>query len=690
MKTPGAIAFPFLLCVAAIPAQPQVEQPLPTFRATSNLVIVNVSVKDREGRAVAGLKKEDFVISEDAQPQVLSLFEYHKLATNKLGPVETAPPSKPAVPASPGDNTYRDRRLIVLFFDLSSMLPAEQIRVRNAACDFVSQEMTSADLVSIRTFSTKLSKILDFTDDRRKLIEAMRGFHMGESTLALEGEEDQTEGRPTDSYLEDNTEFNIFNTDRKLSALEETAADLGRLHEKKALVLFASGISKTGSENHAQLMSTINAAVRANVAFYSIDARGLVAGAPAGDASQSTPNGLSIFSGKTQAQKRDKFYSQQETLYTLATETGGKALLDSNDLGLGIKQVQNDVGSYYVLGYYSSNPAEDGRFRRIRVEVSPQARFRLDYRPGYFAPKVFGQFSTAERNRQLQEALELDNPITDLPLAVKTHYFCITKENYFVPVAVKIPGSAIALAKKKSDEVADFDFIGSVKDAKGKVVANVRDTIHAKLTEAAAGDLTRRSLQYDTGFTLPPGQYKLRFLVREDQTGKIGTFDTAFEVPDLSAGPAVRMSSVVLSSQREPLSAAIGSAGGDKKLIALNPLVRDGQKLAPNVTHVFHTGQTLFAYFEVYDAGVEPRVAATLSLIQGDVKAFESTPVQVRELVPKRRHATPVQMQVPLASVTPGQYTCQLTVIDEANGKFAFVRAPLLLLNNAQAAMRTE
>jgi VWFA-related protein len=667
-----------LLLLAGLAAAQQQEEPV-TFQVTSNLVVLNVTVKERSGRLLAGLKKEDFAVFEDGKPQAISVFEFQQLASDPLPPLEEGRlPAAPA-PAS-GVVRYRDRRLVVLFFDLSGLAPADLIRVQNAARDFIRRKMTPSDLISIMTFSGRLRTAVEFTDDRPRLMNAIRGFGMAEGDSAAGPDEDSTPSEGADGFVVDDTEFNIFNTDRRLSALEQAARNLARRPEKKALVYFSSGAGKTGSENRAQLLSTVNAAVRANVAFYPVDARGLIAGAPAGGASQAAPKGMSsIFSGKAQTLLREKINSQQETLYTLAADTGGTALLDSNDLALGIRQAQEAISSYYILGYYSANPAQDGQFRKVRVEVGSQPRARLDYRPGYYAPKTFGHFTASERERQLEEALELGDPVTDLPLAAELHYFRLTPNRYFVPVALRLPGSRISLARKGSDEAGELEFIGRVTDAGGKAVASVRDTIRVKLGRTAAGGLTRGALQYDTGFTMAPGQYRFKFLVRENHTGRMGTFETGLTVPDLKAGSAVRMSSLVLSSQREALSAAVGSAEKSRKLAELNPLVRDGIKLVPSVTHVFRSAQSLYVYFEVYDAGAEPRIAASLSLLQGERKVMEAEPVRVRQAAPRRRQTTPVLIELPLASLAPGEYVCQVNVVDEQAGNFAFARASLVL-----------
>ena len=681
-----------LLAAAALPQQ-QPPRPAARFEAATDLVVVDVTARDRAGNPIPGLRKEDFVVLEDGKPQTISVFEFQNLTLDALPalpePSPTAGPAlqpPPAAPSSPSRERYRDRRLLALFFDFSAMPPADQIRAQQAALDFLRGQMTSSDLVAILAFTTRLRLVQDFTDDRDRLLRIIGAFRPGEAAeLGAEAEEAGEEaGEDTGAaFVADQTEFNIFNTDRKLSALESAARMLARLPERKALVYFSSGAGKTGVENHSQLRSTINAAIRANLAFYPVDARGLLASAPAGDASQAAARGTGIFSGQAQRRQRDRFQDQQETLYTLAADTGGRALLDSNRLADAIVQAQRDVRSYYILGYYTTNPAQDGRYRRLRVTVAGRPDARLDYRSGYFAAKQFGQFTAADKETQLEEALLLGDPITDLPVALEVNYFRLSGNRYFVPVAVKIPGSEISLVRRGGHEETQFDFIGQVRDEKSRLAANVRDAIRVRLDQSGAAQLARRHLQYDTGFTLPPGRYRIKFLARENRTGKMGTFESPFEIPDLaSQNAALRLSSVVWSGQREPLSAAVGSARNQNKLVDSHPLVQDGQKLIPSINRVFRKDQSLYVYFEVYDAAAEPApaVAATVSFFRDRLKVFESAPIRVSRIPATRPRAVPVQLQLPLASLGPGPYTCQVNIIDEAGGKFSFPRARLVIL----------
>ena len=661
-----------------------------TFKATSNLVIFDVTVRDKSGKEITNLEKNDFILIEDGKPQAISVFELQRLGSQLQPLAPTAVPARIAstagrqttITTTPGRVQYQDRRLMVMLFDFSSMKPAEQIRAQESALQFVSKKMSPSDLVSIMTFSSSLEVVQDFTDDRDRLTQVLKAFPIGKaSDLATAGGDgDDTSGEDNGTaFNADETEFNIFNTDRKLSALESAAKMLAALPEKKALLYFSSGISKSGVENQSQLRSAINAAVRANVAFYPIDSRGLTALPPGGDASSAMTRGNSMFSGGAQSGQKTKFNDQQETLVSLAADTGGKAFLDNNDLALGITQAQDDMKSYYILGFYSSNDKQDGKFRRIQIKLKNNLNAKIDYRSGYFGPKTFAKFTAGDKESQLEEALMLGDPVTDLPVAVETDYFRLGRNSYFVPVALKIPGSAVSLGKKETD----FDFIGQVRDSKGKLTASVRDEIKVKLGESSAEEVAKRAIAYDTGFTLAPGSYRLKMLVRENQSGKMGTYEAPFTVPDLTSQTgALKVSSVVYSSQRQPVAQSVGNAGAKKKDLEADPLIQDGQKLVPSITRVYRKNQSLYVYLEVYDPASTPTpsVSAVLTFYRGSVKAFETSPVRVSQLALKRNAALPVQFQVPLGKLLPGRYTCQVNLIDEQAKRFAFPRSELVLL----------
>jgi hypothetical protein len=400
--------------------------------------------------------------------------------------------------------------------------------------------------------------------------------------------------------------------------------------------------------------------VRAGVSFWPIDARGLVAMAPLGDATKGSQGGINMYNGGAAMAMMSGFQQSQDTLWSLAADTGGKALLDYNDLAKGIVQAQEAFSSYYIIGYYTSNAALDGKFRRIKITLNGGLSAKVDFRQGYFAGKQFGKFTTAEKERQLEDALMLGDPVTELTIAMELNYFQLNRAEYFVPLVVKIPGSELVLAKKGGAEHTLLDFIGEVKDDFGSTISNVRDKYDIKLSDATAAELATRPIEYDTGFTLLPGKYKVKFLARDAETGRIGTYETPFVIPNLNKEEKrVAISSVVLSSQRVDRKDALSNAAKDKGLAdSVNPLVQEGQMLIPSVTRVFRKNRDLYIYLQAYEQGAastEPLVAF-VTFYRGQTKAFETAPLQVAEGLSNRLRTVPLKFSLPLNKLSNGEY----------------------------------
>jgi VWFA-related protein len=704
------------LAAAGFPlaAQQQATQEPAVFRAGTRLVVQPVTVKDAEGRPIEGLTARDFVVTEDGQPQDIAFVEYQRLATEPAAPQPTpvdrpaaaaavvlsptegqfAPPPRQSIqqrrPGQGGDGRFRDRRLLVLYFDLSAMPAGDQIRAYRAALTYISAQMTAADLVSIVTYEGGSVRVKhSFTDDREALQAVIATLIYGEDK---DGDGVRDEPDSSSAFGQGDAEFNIFNTDRQLSALQTTVTMLRPFPEQKALIYFGSGLRLNGTDNTAQLRATTNAAIRSNVSINPVDARGLVAQAPLGDATQRSPGGIGMFTGQLAMAGANALQRSQDTLYAIAKDTGGTALFDSNDLSRGIMQAAQAVTSYYLVGYYSAHTAADGRFRHVQVGLAAGRSGTLAYRQGYYADKEFARLTGAERERQLEEALMLENPVTDITIAMEMNYFQLNRAEYFVPVAVKIPGSELALARRRGAQRTLLDFIGEVKDDYGVTIQNVRDKLDIRVSDRTASELAARPIQYETGFTLLPGKYVIKFLARDAEAGRIGTYQTAFTIPNLNREETrLPISSVVLGSQRVPLGDALNGAsrgasrdgaGRDGHADAVHPLVHEGQKLLPSVTRVFSTSRDMHVYLQAYERGAtttQPLVVVA-AFFRGEEKAFETPPLAVTEGMDARSKAVPLRLTIPLASIAPGRYDVQITVLEPGGRKAAFWRAPVVLV----------
>ncbi len=695
------------LLLATLPAAAQVigqnAQPEAngtyTIHVTRQLVVEAVVVKDKKGDSIKGLAAKDFTVTEDGVPQEVKVCDYQELPST---PITT-----PATPAKPeeikiyrqlvrsqisteqeGNLKYKDRRLLTLYFDMTAMQPADQARALAAAQKFVRTQMTPADRLAILRYAGGSVDVLqDFTDDRDRLLSILETLVVGEGQGQDEMAGDASASDTGAAFGQDNSEFNVFNTDRQLSALQTAANMLAGINEKKSLVYFASGLRLNGIDNQAQLHATIDAAIRAGVSFWPIDARGLVAQGPLGDATQGSQGGVGMYSGASSLAVTSNFQQSQDTLYALAGDTGGKALLDYNDLTKGIVQAQQNITSYYIVGYYTSNTTLDGKFRRIKVSVNDSLAAKLDFRQGYYAGKVFAKFTAVDKERQLEDALMLNDPITDLTIAMEINYFQLNRAEYFVPIVVKIPGRELALAKKGGSEHTLIDFIGEIKDNYGgTTVTNIHDKVNIPLSDATANELAKVPIEYDSGFTLLPGSYTIKFLARDDETGRIGTYQTTFVIPNLNKEEKrVPTSSIVLSSQLVKRQDALYNTAKEKeqnKEAAVNPLVVDGEKMIPSVTRVFSKSKDLYVYLQAYEQAAQSAqpVIAFVSLYSGQTKVFETKPIERMSVVSNHLQAMPLRFSIALNQLPPGEYNCQVTVLDPTGQKGAFWQAPIKIV----------
>lgn len=663
-----------------------------TLTVNANIVLTNVVVRDKKtGAVVKNLKPGDFTILENGKPQRIASFDYQNVDQAAMLAEKNTVAGKASIAdllernfaANPAQ--LRDHRLIVMFFDLSTMQDDDTDRAVEAAQKYVNTQMQPADLVALVSFSTSLNMDQDFTADKQVLLHKLGAYNGTDQTAFTNGNAGGTTNGTSDdasTFTADDTEYNNLNTDRELYALRQIAQSLERVDQRKSLLYFSGGLSRNGIENQASLRAATNEAAKANMAIYSVDARGLQALPPVGDATQGSLRGNAAYTGTAVANQFTANFSSQELLSTLATDTGGKAFFDSNDFGPAFQQIQHDTEAYYILGFHSTDQRKDGAFRHLTIKVN-RPDLKLEYRPGYYAPADFQHQKSEDREQALQDQMRSDLPALDVAVYLQALYFRENANSFYVPISLIVPGSQIPFTHNKDQDKATLDILGQVKNAQGIPVGNVRDTV--KLAVNQAQQVQRRNIQYSTGFTLAPGRYHVKFVVRENETGNMGSFETDLNVPDLRKNP-VKLSSVVLASQRTP----------EPQKNTNNLLVRDGEQYVPNVAHVFRQDQHLYLLYEVYDAaknknapqpaaapgltrreGEPVHVLTSIEFLSGGVKVYETPMVTANVVNVPSRDAVAFQFDVPLAQLKPGNYICQVNVIDDAGGAFAFPRLAL-------------
>jgi VWFA-related protein len=665
-----------LLAAMLLGAAGVAQERRPTFRSGRDLVSVDVVVRDRNGEIVRDLAAADFEIREDGRVQQVLGLSFQEITGTAGAPAATVellagieertvdPVITAAKPITAAD--VAGRRLLVLLFDLSSMQPEEVQRAVDSANTFVAEQMSSADMIAVATVSSQLDVLTDFTGDRGIVAAtlAQLSYAEGTATAPPDGSTaatDEAAAAATEVADEEASELETFNNDVRLRALRTLAEALAPIEQKKAILYFSAGMERSGQDNQVELRTAVNSAVRAHVSIYPVDTRGLQAIAPGGDARQASGRGQSLFSGRGVARQFSRLAASQDTLTSLAADTGGRAFTDTNDFGEAFDRVQRDLSAYYLLGYSSSNAAKDGRFRRIQVRVKRDG-LRVEARAGYFAERDFAHTSRADRETQLQEQLFSPVSSTDVPVMVKGGFFRLAADRYYVPISVAVPGYAVPV--KSETEKISLDLLGIVTDEQGRPLGRMRETL--EFPPASGGTLAGKQVLYQSGVTLPPGRFSVKVVVRENTDGRIGSFEIPLTVPELKDTP-LKVSSVVMSTQLQE-----GVRGRSQ-----NPLVRDGVQIVPNVTHVVARDQTLFFYYEVYEPGQVdggPQLRTSLAFYRGNVKVFETPPVDRAAIDVEDRKAAVFQFEVPAGSFTPGLYLCQINIIDAARSQFAFPR----------------
>lgn len=745
----------------------------PLFRSGQNLILVDVSVRDKKGQPIDGLTAADFEVLENGKSQEVVTFAYEKVAQSKATIVSASTLSKAgegkgAVPVTIGSakptavkpavtpptaaaaaeatidasatpltsDEVAGHRVWILLFDTSSMQPEDVQKAADAALKWSNEKMSTSDLVAIAAISSTLQILTDFTNDKTKITATLKAFAVTDGTAVADvdastmSSDEATTTSTTDVTSVDAStqELDSFNNDMRLRGLKTICDSLMSIQQHKAILYFSSGMARNGSDNAVESRAAVNACSRANTSINPIDSRGLQVVVAGGSARQGSRGGVGAFSGRGVTQQFAQMAAQQETLQSLAADTGGQAFTDSNDFGEAFTAVEKDISSYYILGYSSTNTKQDGSFRKIEVKLRAKLDAKLSAREGYYADRDFANTARGDRENALQEQLLMPIPATDVPLFVTASYFRLptadacgdqvdfggrgrpggpggpggrggpgggrggaaffTPSCYYVPISVAVPGEAVPVSA--TNEVMDVR--GFIRDERGQTFATIKSTIN--VPAAAKGALASKQVLFQTGATLPPGRYTAKIIVRENTTGQMGTFETPVIVPDLGRA-TVKMSTVVLSTQ-------LLNATGRK---TLSPLVHDNIEIVPNLTRVVNQDQKLYFYYEVYDptmsatsaigsmsaasatgsmSGTAPQVRTNLAFYRNKTKVYETPIVERTTLDALDRKAAIFEFAIDAGTFKPGVYTCQINVIDAVAGAVTFQRFQMAVRSSAK------
>ncbi len=549
------------------PAQDPNQQPPVTFKAEVNYVEVDARVLDAQGKFVAGLAPSDFEVLEDGKPQKVSIFALVHL------PVERAErplfASKPIEADVQTNQRVNEGRVYLIVLDDLHVHPLRTQLVKRAARQFVERYVGANDMAAVVTTGGRSDAGQEFTNNPRLLLQAIDKFmgrKLRSAILNRVEEEARTRGmRSENERINDPDDFERgYQARNTLTTIKGLAEYLENVRgRRKALVFFSEGIDYDINDvfNNRDATSVLDAtreaiaaATRANVSVYGVDARGLLTGLEDAIEISSFPDDPSLGLSSTALQNEQRL--GQDSLRVLGEETGGFAVVNTNNINDAFQRIVDDNSSYYVLGYYPSNDRRDGRFRKIEVKVNrPGVTVRA--RRGYVAPR--GRAADAklagpkEASPELREALTSPVAVSALPMAATAAIFKGPAPNASVVVSTLIGGRDLPLAEKNGAFANDLEIAMTATNLDGKISAGDRSTVNLALKPDTVPRLRAAGFRVISALDLPPGRYQLRVAAREANAKRAGSVLYDLEVPDFSNQPLL-MSSIAITSGSSALA----------------------------------------------------------------------------------------------------------------------------------------
>ena len=682
------------LAAGARPAAPQAPAPAqrqPSFPAEVELVTVDVVVTDKQGQPIRGLKAADFTVLEEGQRQGISSFEAVELPPAKArGQATTATAERPRVSTNAKDQPGTGRTFVI-FYDDRNMTLDEGLRAKAAVAQFLQKGVREGDRVmlvssegdtwwsaQVEEGRPELASLLerlegrlvpDLSPERISPWEAMRihvyrdeavAFRVLQRLQKYNAVPADGSGRTEQRFVFDNPyltqraaavyQDNLIRNRATLELLNRIMVSLEGSRGRKALLLVSGGfIHDTTLREFRQIPES---ARRSNVVIYFLDARGLE-GMPVELTAQfgMTPDAREMASG-------GGFSSEyvggtmltgelaSEGSQSLASESGGFTIKNTNDLSGGIGRIANESQAYYLLGYRPTNTLRDGKFRKIEVAVA-RGGTNVRARKGYYAGLQDEVLSEpAARDRAFQRALDSPYPSDAIPLRMSAFVFHeagVGKAS--VLVACEVDVSGFGFEAQDGRLLDDLQYLLVVAHRETGEHFRHDESVELRLSPATRESLARSGYLVARPFELAPGGYQAKIVVRDRNGGRIGSLVHEFEVPKLDE---LRTSTPLLTDQVQP--------GQDRP----RPVLR--------VRRSFTPGSTLYCEYEVYGAAQSPgaalpQVSAGYEIRRADggvVSRVEPTSIRPSSLGKLSRLVV-----APLGRVAPGQYQLVLYVEDE-------------------------
>ena len=666
------------------------------FPAQLEVVTVDVVVNDKKTKdPVLGLSQADFIVTEDGKPQTVTSFESIKVTAE--APKEAV--RRPRVSTNMVPATHASRTFLVVFDDIH-LAPFQANRAKTAIAEFLTNGVREGDHVMLVStgggawWSTRMMAgkeeligmlkrlegryIPDTSNERITEAEAMRihvyrdpqvmdrvarrfetygvnpgsqggrASQSGAGGMSLDGDP-MVLGRAAEVYYQSVTRNRIT-----LGVIDRVLKSLVGSRGRKSLILVGEGFIYDPQLN--EFKDVVQSARRGNCAIYFLDTEGL--------------GGLSVFQtaqfgpaldtqdlGAAFAENLDR----AEGAESIAADSGGFSVKNTNDLTKGITRIANDSRAYYLVGYQPTNPARDGKFRKIQVKID-RKNVDVRARKGYYAPlegQKAAERKAGEADPDIQAALDSPYESEAVPLRM-THF--VGEEALLgkatVSVVTEVDVSQFAYEKKDNRNLDTLEFLLVVAHRETGEFFRYDQQVEMKLQDQTRQRLEKTWFPIARDFELAPGGYQAKLVVRDKNAKRIGTILHEFEVPDLST---FRISTPVIADALQPPPAEDKEKKGPPRAVFM-------------VRREFPGGadRYIFCQYEVYGAQKDkasgmPNVTAGYVVKKTDgtvVSKIDPTPIQPTSIGRLSRFTA-----TSLQGYGPGDYEIVLSLKDELSGK---------------------
>jgi VWFA-related protein len=668
-------------------------------RISTELVQTDVVVVDKQGRFVEGLKAEDFEVKVDGKKQPITFFEKVKAWTASEEAQLAAARGGSSAPSStpPAAATVERGRTIIFFVDELHLSADSISRVRKLLLRFIEKEMGSDDLVAISSPTANLGFLQQFTNNKSVLRAAVsrltyQPYSVGDTQMPPMTE---YQARAVDSGQPDVVDFFVEQKLREnpmltrplaepmvkqrasmilkqssvvtinmLGSLDNLMRTAQRVPGRKIAFFLTDGffLDNNNSDSQNRLRRVATTAARAGVVIYTIDGSGLLTGPDMTEAEVFDPKGK-----HARATATAQISPFQDSLYTLAEQTGGRVYVNSNNLNAGLTAAMEEISNYYLLSWRPDPETNrGGKFRRIEVSVVGKPDLKVRARRGFLTEgaattaKATGNKAASSpapvktADDELREALNDLLPRKGLPAALSVNYLDLPEKVTMLTVGMKIPGEALTYEQAADKFNAVLDVLGAVYDEKGQPLSSFKDTLKASAASTDPANLRTQKVVYTTQVPIKPGLYQVRIAARDAQGKRTGSAMEWIEVPDLSKG-SLTMSSLFISELKA------GQAQSDEEALKL-PNMSIDRRFA-------NTSKLLFLTY-IYNAARNstganaPDVGIQIQILSG-LKPILKTPVlNVSTEGLSDLSRIPYSAAIPLTGIPAGRYLMQITTTD--------------------------